>query len=357
MDNLKTVSNDTKYSSSAVDTLTVLFSIKKFWEDLQWPDKSDSEKIIINISGDICRFSAIYFDNIVDRVEKLETMKHFGIFQVPLEVCIAACNIEFVSQGIQKLLTPKNGEAPENEQSKNCIENTLKHGRSRAKKLIKRSIKKMVPSMRKLFIEGADVVKTNGEVGDRVILYIDDAIVTFSKDLEEIDFLKAKQYLWQSVLDVFCELIGKSLELKREPIFYSNLKIIFQELQEIFTISIESESERIQKIEFLLNRHCLNTSKLIHQYFKDRYQMQQEISKTPFHLFGVLSIHCFFFHNVLKIEILNAKNLIPVGGNKKCDSFVKINIFPEENFANCQNYKTKVEIGTHFPLYDELFEM
>jgi C2 domain len=101
----------------------------------------------------------------------------------------------------------------------------------------------------------------------------------------------------------------------------------------------------------------VNASRIIHQYYRERYLMQQLIASSPFHPYGVLSIKVFFFGNILKLEILNAKNLIPFGGNRKCDSFVKINIIPEDAFPKHQNYKTRVETDTHFPLYDELFEL
>lgn len=359
MDNLKPVTTDSKHSSSAIDTLAVLHSIKKFWEDLKWPNEDEAAKITINISGDICRFAGIYFDNIVSHIEKADVMKHYGIFQVPLEVYVAVCNISFVSQGIRKLVKAEENQTEIQDRMEEVVENVLKQGKLRSKKLIQKSIKKMVPSIRKLLLEGADVVTRANDVGDRAIVYIDDALTNFHKDLYEEDFIIAGKSLWQSILDVFTELISKSLEVKREPIFYSNLKTILDELFKVFLNPIEADKsdERMIKIYFLLERHCLNTSKLIHQYFKDRYNMQQAISKSPFHPYGVLSIHCFFFHNILKIEVLNAKNLIPIGGNKKCYSFVKINIIPEESYVNCQNYKTQVEVDTHFPLYDELFEM
>lgn len=311
----------------------------------------------MNVSGDICRFAAIYFDNIVDRVEKSEMMSHYGIFQVPLEVHVAICNINFVSKGVTELLKPAENET-ENRMEK-LISYVLDHGKLRKEKLIKNSLKKMVPSIKKLLLEGAGVSTRVNDVGERVILYIDDSISSFHKDLFEEDFEVVRKLLWESVLDVFGEVVTKSLEIKREPIFFSNLKTILDELHKVLVdpAEVENSDENLKKICFLLDRHCLNTSKLIHQYFKDRYHMQQAISKSPFHPYGVLSIHCYFFHNILKIEILNAKNLVPIGGNRKCDSFVKINIIPEESFAECQSYKTRVEIDTHFPLYDELFEM
>lgn len=359
LDNLKPVTSDSKHSSSAVDTLTVLYSVKRFWEDLKRPDQDYAVKIDVNVSGDICRFAAIYFDNIVDRVVKSDVMKHFGIFQVPLEVYVAVCNINFVNQEIQKLLKPAENQVQETDRIQKVLQNVLKHGTSRSEKLIQASIKKMVPSMRKLLLEGADVVTRENRVGERVIVYVGDELINFQKVLYEEDFNTARKFMWESILDVFVELISTSLEFKRQPIFYSNLKTILEELHQacMSPDEVDKLDGKKQEICFLLERHCLNTSKLIHRYFKERYHMQQDISKSPFHPYGVLSIHCFFFHNTLKIEILNAKNLIPIGGTKKCDSFVKINIIPEENFAKCQNYKTRVVIDTHFPLYDEFFEM
>lgn len=363
MDNLKPVHGALKNSSSAVDVLTILYSVKKFWEEVKWPNADESGHIANHVSGDICRFAVIYFDSIADRVEKSSGMKNLGIFKVPLEVCIVCGNINYISQRIQRMIAELTGnKSLDNARLQKMIASVLSHGRSRIAKLIQSSITQMVPSIRKLMLEGADISKKENEIGDRLFVYIEDSLSTLRDDLYEPDFEASKNIMWQSVLDVLSQLIQKSLETQQSPGFFTNLRVIFHTLQDVFKCrddNVESKelTERMKQLDFLLERYGLNTPNLIHQYYKDRYQMQQQISKSPFNPHGVLSIHCFFFNNTLKLEILNAKNLVPIGTNRKCDSFVKINIVPEDRFQTFQNYKTKVETETHFPLYDEMFEL
>lgn len=347
-----------------MDTLTVLYSVKKFWEDLNWPTP---DSFALHVASDICRFAVIYFDNFTERVVKCEAMKHLGIFKVPLEVLIAISNITFVCQGIQKLIVELADDEIlcDNDRLQRVIGNSLQHGNSRVAKLMQISSSKMVPSIRKLMLEGANVVNVDAVVGDRMIIYIDDSLASLKHDLHPKDFTYCKSFLWKTLLDVTSELIQASVKLHRTPIFFSNLRTIFQSLQEMFivddrNIDVENLDAKVKQIETQLERHELNTQKLIHQYFKERHQMQQQVSKSPFNPCGVLSINCFFFNNILKLEILNAKNLVPLGGNKKCDSFVKINFVPANVFPTFQNYKTKNTDdtqNTHFPLYDEFFEL
>lgn len=360
IDNLKPVDIISKNSSSAVDTLTILYSVKRFWEDLKWPVADDVVNITNNVSCDICRFSVIYFDNIADRAEKCESMKHFGIFKVPLEVCVCISNINYVTQGMQQLIVElTDGSTQNTVRLQNVVANSLKHGSSRVTKLIHVSVNKMMSTIRKLLLEGADLGQKKHEIGDRLIVYIEDSLSTLQNDLYKTDFKSFKNVLWKTILDIFSEVIQKSLEVQRDPLFFSNLRTILHLLESVFANLNDEDNykEKIKQVDYLLERYELNTSKLIHYYFKDRYQMQQQISKSPFNPFGVLSVQCFFVNNILKLEILNAKNLVPLGTRRKCDSFVKLSIVPAEMFPGIQKCRTRVEADTHFPLYDELFEL
>lgn len=355
MDNLKPVGVDSKHSSSAVDSLAILHSVKKFWVDLVWKNKDDSRNVAMNIIGDICRFAIIYFENIAARGEKCDAMKSFGIFKVPIEICVVTHNINFIAEGIQKLsLDLTEGHSGDQNRQQNLIEKAVSHGQMRITRMLQTSIDKMISTIRKLLVEGADANLEKSIIGDRLLVYLDDCLLSLHDDLDKKDFTIAKEVLWATVLNALFDLIQKSLEVQRHPVFFSNLRTILNLLRGVF---VDSLIERVNQIDHLLERYGLNTANLIHQYYKDRYQMQQEISKSPFNPLGVLSIYCSFFNNTLKLEILNARNLVPVGTNKKCDSFVKISVVPEDAFPKYQNFKTRVELDTHFPLYDEMFEL
>lgn len=330
---------------------------------MKWPNSEVVENICITVSGDICRFAVIYFDNFADRVEQIDSLKNVGIYQVPFEVSIAIANINFISQGIQKLIIElTENKSQDNARLQNIIGNALKLGKSRILKLTHNSVSRMIPTIRKLLLEGVEITQSKSDNGDRLITYFDDSLSTLKKDLNENDFETFKCTLWKAVLEIISDVIGISLKRKRPPIFFTHLKKLFSELQRDFqteaeSIEMENLIEKTREIMELLEQHEVNTSKLIHQYFRERYHMQTQVGKSPFNPYGVLSIKCYFINNVLKLEVLNAKNLVPLGGSRKPDSFVKISFVPALEFPDFQQLKTKTESETHFPLYDEYYEL
>lgn len=60
---------------------------------------------------------------------------------------------------------------------------------------------------------------------------------------------------------------------------------------------------------------------------------------------------------LFKIDVMNAKKLIPMDTNGLCDAFVRIHVLPEEKFLNITKPKTNVQHKTLYPLYDEKFSM
>ena len=115
-----------------------------------------------------------------------------------------------------------------------------------------------------------------------------------------------------------------------------------------------SDRETLEHIERLLQLHGYETTDLIHQYYKDRLKEQQETTESTF---GNLTIQCFFKGNTLELEIMNARNLMPMDSNGSCDSFVRVHFIPEERFPGVMKPKTQTHSKTLFPLYDEKFTM
>lgn len=145
--------------------------------------------------------------------------------------------------------------------------------------------------------------------------------------------------------------------------------------------NVESCSERdtLECIERILLLHSYETSDLIHQYYLDRYKQQQTMESTPH---GQLTVRCGFtddsflevsisesflsknssttfsvFFSTSQIEIINARNLVPLSSNGSCDPFVRIYLSPEEKFGTTAKFKTNVQYKTIYPLFDEKFLM
>lgn len=81
----------------------------------------------------------------------------------------------------------------------------------------------------------------------------------------------------------------------------------------------------------------------------------EEQKKTTEVLYGVLTVRCAFKDDVLEIEVMSARNIIPMDSNGSCDPFVRIHFVPENRFAGIAKPKTQVQNKTLFPLFDEKF--
>lgn len=347
-------------SSSAVDTMQILYSVKGFWEKVDWLNSDEESELAKHVAGDINRFAIVYFDSLIFKIENSDSMKINGdFFNVPVEMSVAVANFNYVSTEIDILIKElTKNKATDKINVEKAISNTRAYADNAINKLLESTLMKSSTSIQKLMVEGAQSNSHGEDIADRLITYIEQILSTLFDDLPEKHFDTTKTIMWNQILKILSELIQNSITKQKPPAFFSNLRTIHIILKQIFKMNDTiQDDKKEEQIEYFLECYGFNTSRLIHQYYKDRYELQQKINMSPFNPFGVLTIHCFFIGNVLKIEILNARNLIPIGpSSKKCDSFVKVNLIPDNYFPCSPTYKTKVQQNTHFPLYDEHFE-
>ncbi|KRT85512.1 C2 domain containing protein, partial [Oryctes borbonicus] len=98
----------------------------------------------------------------------------------------------------------------------------------------------------------------------------------------------------------------------------------------------------------------LETPDLIHQVHIDLWKENQNSEESSL---GQLTVKMKFEENDLKVDILNAKNLVPMDSNGSSDSFVRVHLLPEERFTNIPKPKTQTQHKTLFPLFDESFTL
>lgn len=110
-----------------------------------------------------------------------------------------------------------------------------------------------------------------------------------------------------------------------------------------------------QELDHLLKLHKSDTAHLIELYCLQRIEEQQKLQKSNY---GSLTIKAFYnaAAESLCIDVLNARDLIPLDPTGFSDPFVIIELVPKHFFPDCPKQKTKVQKKTLFPLFDESFE-
>ncbi|XP_041980361.1 protein unc-13 homolog 4B isoform X3 [Aricia agestis] len=425
LDNLTPVDTNVKYSSSGVDTLAIFYQIKIFWQQLAWPDVEGCYTFVAKIIDDICRCCVFYSERMSARVESVGTVStvYDTRFEVTTEWCVAINNIDYVRRSLEPFvgelgmdeIVQRMCEARSPMEAQRCketlqnvIENAIDTVKNKIVELLEVMIKKMMPSITRFLIEGAELLHQDCSSMDRVMRYLEANLDTLYQHLNNENFSRTLDIVWEQLGEVLYELIQANLEKekittrirllrrryfgknrvspyslvfphrrakitryidprrlhksaaanldakRRPPSFFHNLheclKIMVrsfrQDGKEVYT------SETLKRVEYLLKLHGMETRELIHQYHLERWQEQQAISEPKM---GMLTVRAQFIEDHLKIEIMNARNLVATDSNGLCDSYVRVGLQPEDAFANIEKPKTQTHNKNLFPLYDEMF--
>lgn len=117
-----------------------------------------------------------------------------------------------------------------------------------------------------------------------------------------------------------------------------------------------------QRVEEKISLHKTRTELLIDKYHLERLGQQLQLyGSAAFSadsaLYGVLSIRVYFHHDSLSVEVLSARDVIPLDPNGLSDPFVIVELLPRRLFPSCSEQKTSVKHKTLNPVFDECFEL
>ncbi|KAK9880351.1 hypothetical protein WA026_010235 [Henosepilachna vigintioctopunctata] len=371
LDKLVPVDATVKYSSSAVDTLTIFYQVKVFWQQLNWPDVEGCYTFIAKMIDDICRCGVFYAQKMSKRVEGMGEIQnpYETRFEVTNEWCLAINNIEYVSQALRPFTTELGMnevvkkmadikspiEADRCQQTlENVIENAIDTVKNEIIELLETVISKMAPAMKRLLVEGAELFNQDSNSIDRLMMYVDNNLSTLNRELNEENFDRTINMVWEQLSKILLDIIETNLEKRRPPSFFANLHKTLNLMLGSFKSSDDTSCEGLEKTERLLRIHGLETNDLIHQVHLDLCEEYKSLEESPF---GKLTVRSKFEGNSLHIEILNAKILVAMDSNGLCDAFVRVHLMPEDKFRNHEPPKTKTHNKTLLPLFDEKFEV
>ncbi|PNF14104.1 unc-13-like protein 4B [Cryptotermes secundus] len=375
IDHLVPVDSSVKYSSSAVDTLAIFYQIKIFWKQLAWPDVEGSYTFVAKIIDDICRCSVFYADQMSEKVEGMGESQNVyeKKFEVTNEWCLAINNIDYVRQSIQAFV----GELGMEEivtslanfrsqtEADHCqrtlqlvIDNAVDTVGNKILELLEKVAEKMAPAINRFLLEGAELLQQENNCMDRLMKYLDDNLLTLHSHLNTDNFSRILAIIWENLSHTMYELVESNLERKRPPTFFLNLHETLKILVGFFKQGDEKNDTNnpaiLEQMEHLLQLYGMETWELIHQYHLERREEQMAMEAATH---GLLTVRMQFVEDLLRIEVLNARNLHPMDTNGSCDPYVKIHLLPEEKFTTITKPRTKTHKKTMFPLYDEYFTL
>lgn len=373
LDSLTIIDATVNYSSSAVDTVAIFHQVRMFWDQLALPNTEKSFEFISQIIEDICNCCDVYNKKMAERAEGFGIVEREAVkkFQVTPEWCIVVNNIDYIRQSIRTFVSRFGIEAIAKEVSVVCgeeeanlwLENVefditsgTRNEQNKIVVLARNLAQKMTPAMRRLLEESSEDSEQGYAAHHLLMTYMEFSLGTLHENLNEDIFMLVLDAIWLHLLHLFDELVHVSLERRQPPEFFSNLRNTLQMMAEDFRCpeSPKKSGEKMEQIDKLIELHSQSTAELIHQYYKERHALQEELEKGEF---GVLTVRCCFRENELEIEVMNAKNLVPMNRDGTSDPFVAIRLIPEVESIDVTKLRTQVHEKNLFPLFDETFKM
>lgn len=238
LDNLTPTDEKVKYSTSAIDTLSIFYQIEKFWQQLDWPDIEGSYTFLIKIVDDICECCAFYVDTMFSRIgnlQKVQKTSNDKRFEVTTQWCVAINNIEYIIQSLPTFVKElkvdevikKLQDCRGPEEMAKC-DQTLKqlmtnHKEILGKKLsslIDIAVKEMCSTLSTLLMRAAENLHEDSKLLDQLIMYLEESLKKLDTEMTETNFKSTFIVLRAKVLTTANEIIQANVRFNSAFFFF-----------------------------------------------------------------------------------------------------------------------------------------
>ncbi|KAK6766433.1 hypothetical protein RB195_026002 [Necator americanus] len=189
---------------------------------------------------------------------------------------------------------------------------------------------------------------------------IDIELSAVHKNLLHKNFLRVMSAQVAIVVHLLRECVDENPGM--EPTFYHRLFEAWHVLVDFFhaggkglsTDVLETAPDHVALVK-ILSLNQTPTQQLIEKYYKDLLKQQNEVSECKY---GILNVRAYYnaSSQTLVLDVIGAKQVIPLDANGLSDPFVVIRLVPKYRYPNQIVSKTRVVSKTLNPIFDETFE-
>ncbi|XP_048763860.1 BAI1-associated protein 3-like isoform X3 [Ostrea edulis] len=362
----------TKFSTSAVDVCCCFSQISEFWRQLSWPDVVDSYSMVLKLTKDMCDCGKVYADLIHQKLIDKGYYDDEGQFDVTEQLCITINNIEQVRRALKQLPetlnfvdiqhaveqgselgTKFNLHATVREADQSMVE--------KIQQVVDRVADKMRPDIKSdvFHLNWAPELVPAEEAVEELMKYLDSNLLTLNQYLLKANFDRILQSIWVEVLEEFNEVLVT--EESRKPVIYKRMYDALGLLVDFFHANEKGlemkkiTSDQCMELKKLLSLYKKDTLKLITIFYEEKLKQQSEFTSKEY---GVLNVRMCYRNETqtMFVEILNAKDVIPLDANGFSDPYVLIQFCPEHVFDDVPMQQTSIKKKTLNPVFDESFE-
>lgn len=274
-----------------------------------------------------------------------------GPFRVSDDMCITVNNLEYVRRSLSEF-RPDGQNLHESAEA--LLESTLLQLEGRAERVLGKLGPLMQGPLQKAVFHLAwspDSLPTNQAIVP-LLEYLDVHLSALNSALLTKNFNRALTMIWLTVLGELSHQMDTGAEGDRPSIFHERLYEALQLLVDFFNaeglgLSMEAlHCDSFWRVEQRLQYHKTDTDRLMDLFYMQRLQDQlQAASPGPY---GSLAVRTYFNHDSLCVEVLHARDIIPLDPNGYSDPFVIVELLPRRIFSHCAEQQTNVhKVGAY----------
>ncbi|XP_030317636.1 protein unc-13 homolog D isoform X3 [Calypte anna] len=338
MDQLTPFGEHNKHSTSTVDLSTCYAQIVKTWQQLKWPDPEEAFMIMVKL----------------------------------VELCIVVNNIKQLRLLILKLpsqldwaqLEQRTGTIIDQQQIQHTLHTQLDSAVSCLDHEIRDVVQALATKLEKGIARHIQELSSSNDTREPedsivpLMKFVESELQYLNEHLVQENFKSILALLWHHTLDVLSAAAGQQVPSAQH---YKKLHCALKSLKDSFYAEgCGLPLETLQTAAFLsLETHlslCSATSrKLIQKYFSNRIQQQLDSNSEKYGAVTIKALYCPS-EQKLRVEVLNAVNLIPLDSNGSSDPFVQLTLEPRHEFPEVVARTTQCKKNELHPLFDETFD-
>lgn len=333
-----------RHSTSSVDTASCFYQLREFWRIIAWPDSNTYTYYEAQLIEAACAAAMHYGDLIHQTLADGGYYEHQGPFRTTDEMCVTVNNLEYVRRALSEFRP--DGHNP-HDSAEALLETSLTQLETRAERVLSKLAPSMQVSLQKAVFHLAwspDSLPTNQAIVP-LLEYLDVHLSALNSALLTKNFNRALMLVWNTVVGELARQMDTGGDSEKPVNFHDRLYEALQLLVDFFNaeglgLSMESlHNDSYWRVEQRLQYHKKDTDKLMDIFYMQRLQEQIITQPGPY---GVLAVRAYFNHDSLCVEVLHARDVIPLDPNGFSDPFVIVELLPRKVFQHCAEQQTNV---------------
>ncbi|KAJ3608076.1 hypothetical protein NHX12_025126, partial [Muraenolepis orangiensis] len=360
-----------KHSSSAVDLAACVQPICTLWEQLSWPDPEEAFMLMVKLTEDVCKIVVTYCRSLKGRVRVLSEGSCHGVAINML--CVVVNDLEYLRSVLTRFPTQLNW-AGLRERTNHVIGesqfgNTLDSQLLQAQGVLRKEIRSALDTLsRKLNTDIETYVKcmsTRRRIPSKsaedavgpLMGFLEKELTYMNENLVQENFNSLLIPLWTNSVKSLYQVATQHSQQEGLMVFSQRLLYTLQCLEQCFHaegngLTLQTlQSDEYNTLKAHLTYNALSSQQLVERFLERKNVYSGE-------RYGAVTLLISYRRSAhrLRVEVLNAANLIPMDSNGSSDPFVQLCLEPRHIFPEVETRCTSIRTADLNPLFDEAFE-